>query len=204
MTRGEPTDVTLQLNDIGQRISPGNRLRLAISTSYWPMVWPSPEPVELTVHAQDCRLDLPARLTRPDDRTQPVFGEPEMAPPANFTRDRIGRREREVHEDATTGETVMTIHRERGAYRLHDLDLIIDATATERFSIIEGDPLSAKAEINGTYRTARGPWDIRSRTRTVLTSSKDKFHLRVELDAFEGETRVFSRNWSYDIPRQGV
>ena len=31
------------------RFLPGHRIRVALSTDYWPMVWPSPEPVTVTV-----------------------------------------------------------------------------------------------------------------------------------------------------------
>jgi hypothetical protein len=41
-------------------------------------------------------------------------------------------------------------------------------------------------------------------TRTVLTSTEDHFRLHAELDAFEGDERVFSRNWLYEIPRDHV
>ena len=101
-------------------------------------------------------------------------------------------------------EYIPTIHRDRGAYRLHDIDLTVDGGAVERFSITEGDPLSAKGDVVWRHRMTRGDWDIRSESRTVLTASKDTFHLRAWLDAFEGETRVFSKNWSFDIPRDGV
>ena len=40
---------------IGQLVPAGHRLRLALSTAYWPWAWPSPEPVTLTVHAGRCR-----------------------------------------------------------------------------------------------------------------------------------------------------
>jgi hypothetical protein len=117
---------------------------------------------------------------------------------------RQGRREREVHEDATTGETVMIVHRDRGAYRLHDIDLTVDGDAVERFSVVEGDPLSAKGDITWRYRMTRRDWDIRTESRTVLTASRDAFHLRARLDAFESDTRVFAKNWSFDIPRNGI
>ena len=35
---------------IAQSFPAGHRLRLAVSTSYWPLAWPSPEPVRLTIH----------------------------------------------------------------------------------------------------------------------------------------------------------
>lgn len=204
MTPGQFVEVQLQLNDLGERVAAGHRLRLAVSTSYWPMVWPSPEPVTLRVATDRSSLTLPARPPQADDRALAAFPQPEMAPPVAFTRSRQGRRDREIHENPTTGETVFTIHRDRGAYRLHDIDLTVDGGAVERFSITEGDPLSAKGDIAWRYRMTRGDWDIRTESRTVLTASKDTFHLRAWLDAFEGETRVFTRNWSFDIPRDGV
>jgi hypothetical protein len=204
MTPGQFVDGRLQLNDLGERVAAGHRLRLALSTSYWPMVWPSAEPVTLTLMPAASMLSLPLR-SAPAAAGQPTeFQPPEMAQPMKFTRSRQGRRDREIQENPTTGETVFTIHRDRGAYRLHDIDLTIDAGAVERFSITEGDPLSAKADIAWRYRMTRGDWDIRTESRTVLTASKHTFHLRAWLDAFEGETRVFTRNWSFDIPRIGV
>jgi uncharacterized protein len=204
MTPGQFVEVQLQLNDLGERVAAGHRLRLAVSTSYWPMVWPSPEPVTLTVAVERSSLTLPARAPQADDRALAQFRPPEMVAPIAFTRSRQGRRDREIHEDPTTDKTVFTIHRDRGAYRLHDIDLTVDGGAVERFSITEGDPLSAKGDIAWRYRMTRGDWDIRTESRTVLTASKDTFHLRAWLDAFEGETRVFTRNWSFDIPRDGV
>jgi putative CocE/NonD family hydrolase len=204
MTPGEAGSVRLQLNDLGERIAAGHRLRLAVSTGYWPMVWPSPEPVTLTLFAQESALELPLRPASVADAGPRDFASPEMARPIALTRTRQGRRERDVHEDASTGETVFTIHRDRGAYRLHDIDLTVDGGAVERFSITEGDPLSAKGDIAWRYRMTRGDWDIRTESRTVLTASRDTFHLHAQLDAFEGEIRVFTKNWSFDIPRDGV
>jgi putative CocE/NonD family hydrolase len=204
MTPGKALSVRLQLNDLGERVAAGHRLRLAVSTGYWPMVWPSPQPVTLTLFADESALELPVRRPPAADAALPDFPPPEMAPPITLTRTRQGRRERDIQEDPTTGETVFTIHRDRGAYRLHDIGLTVDGGAIERFSITEGDPLSAKGDIAWRYRMTRGDWDIRTESRTVLTSSQDSFHLRAWLDAFEGETRVFTKNWSFDVPRNGV
>jgi hypothetical protein len=201
---GQFVDVRLQLNDLGERVAAGHRLRLALSTSYWPMVWPSAEPVTLTVAANRSSLALPVRPRQADEGALEEFPPPEMAPPVALTRSRQGRRDREIHENAATGETTFIIHRDRGAYRLHDIDLTVDGGAVERFSITEDDPLSAKGDIAWRYRMHRGDWDIRTEGRTVLTASKDSFHLRAWLDAFEGEARVFTKNWSFDIPRNGV
>ena len=205
MVPGEQTLVQFPLNVMGERVAAGHRLRLALSTSYWPMVWPSSELVTLTVFTSNASmLLLPERTVRANDDALANFPLAEMATPLAVTRSRPGRRDREIHENPSTGETVFTIHRDRGAYRLHDIDLAIDAGAVERFSITEGDPLSAKGDIAWRYRLTRGGWDVRTESRTVLTASKDTFHLRAQLDAFEGDRRVFAKNWSLDIPRNGV
>jgi len=47
----------------------------------------------------------------------------------------------------------------------------------------------------------RGNWKIWTRTKTILTSDKDYFFLHATLDAFEGDERVFSKNWREKIPR---
>jgi uncharacterized protein len=205
MVPGERTLAQFSMNVMGERIAAGHRLRLALSTSYWPMVWPSPEPVTLTVFASSASLlAIPERPPGPHDDALADFPPAEMAAPLGVTRTRSARRDREIHENPTTGETVFTIHRDRGAYRLHDIDLTVDAGAVERFSITEGDPLSAKGDIAWHYSLTRGDWDVRTESRTVLTASKDIFLLRAMLDAFEGDRRVFAKNWSFDIPRNGV
>lgn len=53
-------------------------------------------------------------------------------------------------------------------------------------------------------RLARGVWQVETRTRTVPTSTRDDFHLAATLDAFEGDTQVFSRSWDRAIPRDLV
>ena len=53
--------VTVQLNGVAQRFPAGHRLRLSLSTSYWPLAWPSPKPARLTVFTGVSTLELPVR-----------------------------------------------------------------------------------------------------------------------------------------------
>ena len=59
---GRRYQVRIQLNDAGAVLPAGHKVRLALSTSYWPMVWPSPEKATLTVLGGT--LDLPVRPPR--------------------------------------------------------------------------------------------------------------------------------------------
>ena len=56
---GERYRVRIQLNDAGSVFPPGHKVRLAISTAYWPMIWPSPETATVQIFAGT--LDLPQR-----------------------------------------------------------------------------------------------------------------------------------------------
>ncbi len=59
---GRRYDVAVELNAIGERVPAGSRLRLAISSAYWPQLWPSPEPVRLSLIADGSSvLELPVR-----------------------------------------------------------------------------------------------------------------------------------------------
>ncbi len=50
----------------------------------------------------------------------------------------------------------------------------------------------------------RGDWNIETRGRTVLACTSTDFLVRAELDALEGDKRIFSRNWDEVIPRHYV
>lgn len=59
MTPGVVTEISLVMKPVGQIIPKGHRLRLAVSSSYWPMAWPSPELTTITVDPSGSRLVLP-------------------------------------------------------------------------------------------------------------------------------------------------
>src|SRR5699024_12003631 len=80
---GEQRTVTVQLNGLAQSFPAGHRLRVSVSTSYWPLVWPSPEPVQLTIDPNASALLLPVRPASVDDDAAmtPRVGDPAGAPP---------------------------------------------------------------------------------------------------------------------------
>ena len=83
---GRRYPVRLQLNDIAHAFPPGHRIRLALSTTYWPIAWPSPQAATVTVLTAGSRLSLPVRAPRPERRgrsgrsRQPRARRPRRAP----------------------------------------------------------------------------------------------------------------------------
>lgn len=64
---GEPVRIRLRLPSTAYRFTRGNRIRLALGASYWPLVRPAPHPASIRVLTQHARLSLP----RPE-RTAPL------------------------------------------------------------------------------------------------------------------------------------
>jgi uncharacterized protein len=81
---GERYRVRIQLNDMGSVFPPGHKVRLAISTDYWPMIWPSPETATLLLIFAGT-LDLPQRSPNDADARLSPFPEPETASPEKPT-----------------------------------------------------------------------------------------------------------------------
>ena len=117
---GERTRVRLQLNDAGSVFPAGHKVRLAISTAYWPMIWPSPETATLQIFAG--ALDLPQRAPNAADAALSPFLEPETAQPEKPTilhRDgvRIERIDRIGLELGTQWKSAISYRGERSAQR---------------------------------------------------------------------------------------
>jgi len=175
---GERYRVRIQLNDAGSVFPAGHKVRLAISTAYWPMIWPSPETPTVQIFAGI--LDLPQRPPNAADAELSLFLEPETASPDKPT---IIRRE---------GVRVERIDR---------IGLELGTQYETEYHVEENDPLSAVAELHQTQTLSRNEWQIRVETRMRLSSTRDIFLLQGSLRAFEGANEVCRRDWDQSIPR---
>ena len=194
--------VRVQLNDVGYAVPPGHRLRAAISTAYWPLVWPAPEPVTLTLFTGASTLDLPVRGPREEDARLRPFDPPEAAAAQPRTERRPYARSRRHSRDMITGEHVVDAVKDRGKIHLTDIDLEYAGGGTERYSIQQRDPLSAKAYSRYSITHGRGDWQVAIETDTTVTATKDAFLVTAKLEAYESGVRVFSRTWDTTIKRE--
>jgi putative CocE/NonD family hydrolase len=203
MEPGRRERVRVQLNDTAWAFEAGHRVRVAISTTYWPMVWPSPEEVTLTIFERSW-LFLPVRPPRPGDEDLRVVTDPETGPPADFTIVEPPRLERTIRTDEATGETVITNFSGAGRTRLNWIDLETTGTARDAVGITEGDPLSCWAESHRTSEQRRDGWHIRLEGNVRLTSTAESFRLTGTLEAYENERLVHETRREAIIPRDHV
>jgi predicted acyl esterase len=174
---GQRYRVRIQLNDAGAVFPAGHRIRLALSTTYWPMIWPSPEKATLTIFGGT--IDLPVRPTRAADALPPLPG-PETATPERPTVIRPG------------------------VVRIDRLGLEVATAGKFAFDIRDDDPLSAAAEMHRTETLSRDGWQVGIETQMRLSCTREAFLLRATLRAWEGTREVCHREWDRSIPRDLV
>jgi putative CocE/NonD family hydrolase len=196
--------VRVRLKDVAQAFPAGHRIRLALSTAYWPTVWPAPEPVTLTVFAGASTLELPVRPPDPADAALPPLPPAEQPPPLRTTVLEPPRTSWTVQHDVAADRVTQEVVQDSGGYRLDDIDLTLRTVVTERYAIRPDDPLSARAEVASVVQMHRGDWRVEVRTRSELTATRDAFQVEAALEALEGERCVFAREFRPTIPRDLV
>lgn len=201
---GSDVDVTIRLNELGHRFATGHRLRLSLSSSYWPLIWPAPQPVTLTVSPEATALDLPVRRVEPSEESAPVFAAPDDLQLAPVTEQRAADHRWRVQRDLEHATSELEVIMDNGTRTLEEVDLTLSDHTCERYGLSDGDPQSATGEVVSSYGLRRGDWRVETHTRTRLEADETGFHVTAEIDAWEGDQRVFARNWIRRIPRSRI
>ncbi|MDF1501008.1 MAG: CocE/NonD family hydrolase [Anaerolineales bacterium] len=197
--------IRVRLDAIGHRLPAGHRWRLAISSTYWPMAWPSPEPVTLKLRTgQKSYLLLPYRPAHPDDDQAPGFGPAEEAKPMPHETLRPAEHQREITHEVAQRRLIQQDVVDEGHTRLIETNLEMYGDREDIFSISEDDPLSAMNICRRNLTLKREGWIIRAETESTMSADETHFHVTNMLEAFEGEKRVFTKTWNIRIPRNLV
>jgi len=198
MPAGESVTVTLRLDACGYRIPAGHRLRLALSSAYWPQVLPTPGAAPITLSLADATLVLPLLGEHRDiDVPEPQNPDPlpkyvEHAPMA--TRHAVER-------DLTAGLTRYTIYEDTGASEHPDTGLVTRQVRDEVWTLPLAEPDRASGECRWSTEMRRGEWSVRTESVATLQSSAEAFEIAAEVEAFEGETSIHRKVWRRTIPR---
>ncbi|MFP4610706.1 MAG: CocE/NonD family hydrolase [Thiohalophilus sp.] len=201
---GKQYRVRVQLNNIAQHFPAGHRLRIAVSTSYWPLAWPAPQSTRIKVITGPSRAFLPVRTPRESDNNLRQFDEPEAAPPLVTEMIEPEHHNWRVIRDLDLDLSTLKVINDSGIVYLRDIDLEMGRKALEWYTYQGDDFNSVRGETVWERSYRRGDWFVKTVTRTVLTSTESDFYLRAELDAYEGDKRVYSANWDRVIPRDFV
>jgi hypothetical protein len=205
MPVGEPVTVRIRLNDCGHAFPPGHRIRVAVSSAYWPLIWPAPEAATLTVDPAGSSLSLPVRPPRAADAGI-AFDPPAAATPTPKTLVAPGRLERTHALDLITDEARYRTVGEggvfgEGTYRFDEIGTEVAHSLTRDLTIRGDDPNSARYVIDQSIEMGRDGWRIRIETRTEMTSTPSTFRLAGTVRTFENGEPFVERRWNEAIPR---
>jgi hypothetical protein len=170
--------IRIQLNDAGSVFPAGHRIRLALSTNYWPMIWPTPDRPTVTVFSGT--VELPIRPVNPSDALLPALPEPETATPEPTTQT------------------------QQGGVRIDRLGLELSTGGDFRTHMEPDDPLSAVVEMRQSQTVSRGSWRTRFETTTRISCTRNTFNLHATMCAWEGEVEVCRRTWDTSVPREFI
>jgi uncharacterized protein len=202
---GRTSHARLALNGVAHAFPPGHRLRLSLSTSYWPLAWPPPEPVRLTIFPGESALELPVRAPATGAEEPSIeFAEAEGAPPIATTQVRPGDQRWHVSRDLVSYRSELEVVKDLGTVRFDDIALDVTRRSEERYSWVGNRFSSVRGEVTWHMGFERDDWSVRTETRTILSCTPTEFHLHSQLDAYEKEVRVAAYNWSTKVPRDHI
>ncbi|MEV4918507.1 CocE/NonD family hydrolase [Streptomyces tirandamycinicus] len=204
---GTAEDVVFELGAAGHAFAPGHRVRLAVSSAYWPWIWPRADSAGFTLDPDGSFLELPVR-TAPAGPATPgtiAFEAPQHAgPPGVVTAVTLDppRPGRLIVRDVAQGEWRLELSHDGGT-RVHPDGLEYTARSTESYAIRERDPLSARTRSEWSIRLHRPEraWDTTVETHSDIGCDGEHFLATDELVCRLGREVVFHRTWQKRIPR---
>lgn len=189
----------IALNHCAHRLRAGHRLRLALSTSYWPTVWPAPETAAVTLRLAECRLVLPER--RAAVEIDPAAPGPPGPFPAHGAEALREPSHRAAERTGAGGAHIRETEDDFGLFRDPEHGLETGSRVVQRYAIRPGDPLSARHEVEWRREMRRDGRSLRVDCESEMTCDARVFALRRRLTAREDGAVILDRRWREDIPR---
>ncbi|MDT0682952.1 CocE/NonD family hydrolase [Roseicyclus sp. F158] len=196
---GKDYKVSVPFKHVAQIFRAGHRIRLGLSTSYFPIAWPVPEAVRLTVLPAESSLTLPLREANVD--TAPDFDPPRAGAPLDMSFEAAPKAEWTVTEDRDTGRLTIEVRDHEGDAVISAQEFRHSAEGREIYTILPGDPLSAEGEVTWIHEMSREDWKVRTETDTRLTGDATHFRIEARLRAWSGGELVRDLDWDVRVPR---
>lgn len=194
----EAVEVSLVLDPCGYRLTPGHRLRLSVSSAYWPTILPPPYDATLTLDTASLLLALPLlgaheRIDLPEPENENPLPQYEVLKP--------GETHREVTRDLTTGTTTYRLCEDTGLNRHPGNGLAANDIREEVWTIRDGDPLSAAGRIAWTSVLQRDGWETKTQCETSLECTATEWIIAAKVQAFENGAPIFEKTFARSIAR---
>ena len=198
---GQEYQAVIEFNECAHRLRKGHKLRLALSTSYWPIIWPSPEIARVTINLDKSSFLIPVRSVV--DEIDPSAPEkPQDFPTlhSEVLRSASGTSETGIQ---TNGQYLLDTFDDYGKTRDPYHEMIVGSHVHQHYSIHPNAAETARLETKWNFTFERGEWSVEINTQSVMTCDKDSFFLHRKVTATESNsiTPITTREWSETLPR---
>ena len=203
---GQMADATVEMEDTAYVFAPGHRIAVSLSTTYWPIAWPSPELATLTVRTGESTLVLPVRAPRPaEEAALRPLDPPESAPSTPMTHSVPDTcPPRRVTRDLLSGRITVDFPRWTSVTEMPDIGHVHRAEGLARYEITDGEPLSATTITRFKIGIERADGIFEHESHGRLTCDATHFRVEMSLTARENGVVIAERQWDERIPRDHV
>ncbi len=201
LVANKPQSFVIEFSNTAYRLERGHRIRLSISSSYWPIVWPSSPLPKITLYLADTQLKIPLR-TCTVDKTLVQFAQPlENTSTGRCIVKKAPSLERWLTNDSEPGIRSIGWKQPFKCVRYPGIDLDFGYETSAWYRIKLNDPNSASSKFDHQLYFQRGDWVVEVNGITELVSTETMFKLSGSLVVQENGELIFERCWSPEIPR---
>ena len=194
-----PRSVRIGFPPTAYRFRAGHRIRLAIGSSCWPMVWPSPTAASIRIEGG--QLLLPRLAERPRDLSRPLPSPMDLPATRSWEVIEMPRIER-CSRDLDDGTLFSGWHQPYNALRYRDTGVTFGHETRAEHRLHPDDPLSARSTFDHRITCDRPDGTALVGCRVTASSTETRFRLEGRLTAvWEGEL-VSERRWDISLERR--
>jgi len=192
---GRIYEVEVPLNFTAHAFQAGSRIRAAISESLWPLIWPSPEPVNLTLDLGSARLDLPVRMPPAVEASMPIALAPPLpSDPKSWPDLQIVEQDGHIRVVETWPHSVSEIA---------DIGLTTTGSGPNiTLAMTEGDTSSCVWRAEQTSGFSRAGWTVSLKSLVTLSATPEAFHVEERLTATLNGEVVADAPHATHVPRR--
>ena len=194
-------------------VKKGNKLSLGISSSHWPLIWPSKDPLQLKIRTGSGASDLLTKLVLPvrplDLISENVTFDDVPSYPSPIETITTGSYTKKITEaKGPDDKNIFQIDEDGGTHLIKPTNTICSEHSFDRYEINNSDPLSAKAHVKSTLELnwpegdgSGQPINAKLSTTSEMWADKENFYTKHNAEVQLNEALIFQRTWDDAFPR---
>lgn len=192
LKQGSEYTINIELDAIAHKFSKGHKIRLVLSNSYWPLLWPSNLRDTLTLKTNNSFLTLPID-TKYEDYNE--FNSGDGCEPRPISTHKDAKFERSLEVDHKTGISTYSISDSAPHLCHEDHGLETTSETIRTYQINNNKPDQAIMTAHRNVGLKRGSWQISTKVEANFISTGNNIKSDVLLTVKHGNDVIFERRY---------